>query len=66
LHFAVQDDGAGFDAASTRRGSGTQNMADRVEALDGSLTIDSAPGAGTRVEGRIPLPLTSGETPATP
>ncbi|MEY2568395.1 MAG: hypothetical protein QOE35_2924 [Actinomycetota bacterium] len=66
LHFAVQDDGAGFDAASTRRGSGTQNMADRVEALDGNLTIDSRPGAGTRVEGRIPLPLTTGEASTTP
>jgi pimeloyl-ACP methyl ester carboxylesterase len=55
LHFAVADDGAGFDPSCTRQGSGTQNMIDRVEALDGTLTITSAPGAGTRVEGRIPV-----------
>ena len=29
---------------------------DRVGALDGTLQVDSAPGAGTSVRGRIPLP----------
>ena len=56
LRFVVTDDGAGFDPSCTPQGSGTHNMADRVEALDGSLTITSAVGAGTRVEGRIPVP----------
>lgn len=54
LEFSVEDDGAGFDPASTKRGAGAQNMADRVEALDGWLEVVSAPGHGTRVTGRIP------------
>jgi signal transduction histidine kinase len=55
LRFEVADDGLGFDVAATRRGSGLQNMADRLEAVDGSLEIVSAPGAGTRMTGRIPV-----------
>jgi len=30
-------------------------MSDRVGAFGGSVTVDSAPGKGTRVGGRIPL-----------
>ena len=52
LTFAVQDDGVGFDP-ETARGSGLTNMRDRVEAVGGNLTIRSAPGRGTVVEGRI-------------
>src|SRR5205823_3493422 len=37
LAFAVDDDGKGFDAATTTRSSGLQNMRDRLEALGGSL-----------------------------
>jgi signal transduction histidine kinase len=56
LHFSVSDNGAGFDPSTAKLGAGTDNMNDRVESLDGTLTITSAPGAGTRVEGRIPVP----------
>jgi signal transduction histidine kinase len=55
LAFAVEDDGTGFDPALTPRGSGLQNMADRLEALGGWLEIESSPGAGTTVSGRIPI-----------
>jgi signal transduction histidine kinase len=55
LRFTVQDDGQGFDPSRTRRGSGLQNMADRVEALGGSFQVISAPGMGTTVSGEIPL-----------
>jgi signal transduction histidine kinase len=54
LAFSVIDDGAGFDPATTRLGSGLQNMSDRLAALDGSLEIASLPGDGTTVTGRIP------------
>jgi len=57
LQFEVADDGAGFDAAETPRGSGSQNMVDRVEALGGSLEVRSAAGAGTMVTGRLPVPV---------
>jgi signal transduction histidine kinase len=55
LTFRVADAGAGFDPARTKRGSGLQNMQDRLEALGGSLEIDSRPSDGTVVLGRIPL-----------
>ncbi|HEU5001908.1 MAG TPA: histidine kinase [Actinomycetota bacterium] len=56
LLFEVADTGAGFDMASrSRLGAGFVNMADRVGAIGGSLTVDSAPGKGTRIGGRIPL-----------
>ncbi|HEX2027438.1 MAG TPA: sensor histidine kinase, partial [Nitriliruptorales bacterium] len=54
LEFSVQDDGPGFDPSATARGTGVQHMLDRVEALGGSLSVDSVPGRGTVVRGRIP------------
>jgi signal transduction histidine kinase len=55
LVFEVSDDGRGFDPAATPSGSGLQNMADRLEALGGRVAVDSAPGQGTTVTGRIPV-----------
>jgi signal transduction histidine kinase len=55
LLFTVADDGRGFDPANTPRGSGLQNMADRMEALGGTVEVASAPGQGTTVTGRIPV-----------
>lgn len=53
LEFSVQDNGSGFDAALP--GTGFATMHHRVETLGGSLTISSAPGTGTLVDGRIPI-----------
>jgi signal transduction histidine kinase len=56
LLFEVADDGAGFDLASgAHRGQGFMNMADRVGAIGGTVTVDTAPRQGTRIAGRIPL-----------
>jgi signal transduction histidine kinase len=54
LMFEVRDDGRGFDSATTPPGSGLQNMRDRLEALGGAVEVESAPGSGTTVSGRIP------------
>ena len=54
LTFEVSDDGAGFDTGRTDYGTGLRGMADRVEAIGGSLEIRSVPGVGTSVVGRIP------------
>jgi signal transduction histidine kinase len=56
----VRDDGRGFvvqDALAGRgeRGIGLLGMQERVDALGGRLRIESAPGAGTTVEVRVPL-----------
>lgn len=53
--FTVSDDGVGFDPATTRRGSGLTNMADRLSALGGTVEIRSAAGEGTTVSGRLPV-----------
>jgi signal transduction histidine kinase len=48
----VADDGVGgADAAS---GSGLRGLADRVAALDGTLSIDSPAGRGTRLRAELP------------
>ena len=49
----VADDGVG--GADPGRGSGLRGLADRVASLNGKLSIDSPPGAGTRVRAEIPL-----------
>jgi PAS domain S-box-containing protein len=48
----VADDGVG--GADPTRGSGLRGLADRVEALDGVLTVESRPGQGTRIRAEIP------------
>jgi PAS domain S-box-containing protein len=50
---AVSDDGVG--GADPEQGSGLSGLADRVEALGGSLTVDSPAGGGTCVTAVIPL-----------
>ena len=55
LSFRVEDDGKGFDTATARRGSGLQNMADRLDAIGGKLTIESSALHGTRVDGTMPV-----------
>jgi signal transduction histidine kinase len=50
----IGDDGVG--GADAARGSGLSGLADRVEALDGRLVVESEPEGGTRVRAEIPLP----------
>jgi signal transduction histidine kinase len=51
----VADDGRG--GADPARGSGLRGMADRVEALGGTLSVHSPLGAGTRLEAELPIGL---------
>jgi signal transduction histidine kinase len=55
IWFCVEDDGPGFDLAKVERGAGLANLADRVEAIGGTLEIDTRPGEGTRITGELPL-----------
>ncbi len=55
LRFEVSDDGAGFDPAASGRGTGLQGMADRLEAIGGTLEVRSTPGAGASVAGTVPI-----------
>jgi signal transduction histidine kinase len=54
LRFEVRDDGCGFKPRETR-GAGLDNMRDRIVSVGGQLTIESAPGKGTRVSGSVPV-----------
>jgi signal transduction histidine kinase len=56
LVFAVRDDGRGFDPSAAGGGTGLQGMADRLDAVGGSIEVTSAPGSGTTVAGTIPVP----------
>jgi signal transduction histidine kinase len=51
LNMQIADDGVGGVKAT---GHGLANILDRVNALDGEVTIVSPPGKGTRVEVKIP------------
>jgi PAS domain S-box-containing protein len=56
----VEDDGEGFDPEAVGKatpswGVGLRSMRQRAQMFGGSLRVDSRPGAGTRVELRVPL-----------
>jgi signal transduction histidine kinase len=55
LHFAVSDDGRGFDVNGQPGSTGMQNMTDRMGALGGTICVTSRPGAGTKIEGWVPV-----------
>jgi signal transduction histidine kinase len=54
LTFRVSDDGRGFDATARSYGTGLQGMADRLDSIGGTLEVNSSPGGGTTVVGRVP------------
>jgi signal transduction histidine kinase len=65
LRFAVRDDGCGFDPA-TVSGTGLQGVRDRLDAIGGTLEVQSSPDAGTSVAGAVPLAVSvSHEAPTT-
>jgi signal transduction histidine kinase len=70
VELRIEDDGRGFDGArppadaasgldgvptGRQPGMGLFVMQERVSLLDGQLTIDSRPGAGTRILARLPF-----------
>lgn len=62
IRLDVRDDGVGFDAESAGRarngwqagGFGLTSMRERLESQGGTLTIESAPGAGTTIVAALP------------
>jgi signal transduction histidine kinase len=55
LVLSIRDDGVG--GADAARGSGLVGLADRVEALGGSIQVHSRPGDGTDITAELPLQL---------
>jgi signal transduction histidine kinase len=63
LILLISDDGAGFDMKALRTSAATlglRSMEERVQAMGGSITIDSAPDLGTAICARIPIPYPQG------
>ena len=57
-HIIIEDDGRGFIANKTSETSlrfGLETMKDRAKSVGGKLSVNSAPGQGTRVTIRLPL-----------
>jgi signal transduction histidine kinase len=56
LEVTVRDDGVGFNVERLRTGLGLVGMAERAELAGARLDIESAPGTGTTLRARFPLP----------
>jgi PAS domain S-box-containing protein len=57
LSLSISDDGIGFVVGSigSSRGLGLISMRERVRLVGGKFEISSKPGAGTRIEAKVPL-----------
>ena len=55
--FDVRDDGRGFSVEGVEGGYGLRNLSNRAHALDGSVTLSSKPGEGTRVLFDVPVKI---------
>ncbi len=63
IHFSIHkksvfldiiDNGVGFDTETHKKGIGLQNLQERVEELNGNLTIESEVKNGTKINIQIP------------
>lgn len=55
VFLSIEDNGVGFDTNSTKKGIGLQNLEERLEELNGTLTIESEPNNGTKTYIQIPI-----------
>jgi signal transduction histidine kinase len=59
----IRDNGRGFDTTASFPGHlGLHSMQERVKNLGGDLTIESAPGQGTRIRAQIPVHTSANDT----
>jgi signal transduction histidine kinase len=56
VELLIADDGKGFEPAetATQHGLGLRLMDERVHELHGAMSLESAPGHGTRIQVRLP------------
>ncbi len=55
LELSIADSGVGLDSARATTGLGLHSIKERARLVNATVTIDSAPGAGTTVVVRVPL-----------
>ena len=47
--MSISDNGVGFDTTNESNGNGLKNMEARMKAVDGRVSVKSAPGEGTTI-----------------
>lgn len=59
LRIVIEDRGIGFDLRSANASGhlGLASMRERAKIVNGKLTIETAPGAGTRISAELPLSI---------
>jgi signal transduction histidine kinase len=67
ISVSIRDNGRGFEAGTPHSaspsgvGSGLSGIAERVRILNGTLAVDSRPGAGTSLTVEVPLSIRANE-----
>ena len=54
IRAVIEDDGTGFDPAELGGGIGLVGMRERIELLDGTLTVESSASSGTTLAAEVP------------
>jgi signal transduction histidine kinase len=62
LDVSIADDGTGMPAEGRGEGLGLRGIEERVRELHGTMTMHGAPGQGTTLAVRLPLPAGTMET----
>ena len=57
IYLKISDNGTGFDPLKVEKGLGLSNIINRVEALEGKVTIESSPGNGSQVTVHLPTQI---------
>ncbi len=55
LKLRISDDGQGCDLSSVARGFGLLGIRERIQSLQGNLSISSSPGQGMTINATVPL-----------
>jgi signal transduction histidine kinase len=60
LELHIHDDGRGFESKTRNKGMGLLGMRERIEALNGKISLAGEPGQGVSIE--ITIPSNSDQT----
>jgi PAS domain S-box-containing protein len=55
VSVSIQDDGIGFQPGHIRKGAGLKNIQNRIYLINGTQTIQSAPGKGCKITIKFPI-----------
>ena len=63
IELTIEDDGVGFEPGGPSAAFGLKGMRERVELAGGTLEVESAPGAGTRLQVALPVTRVGDDPP---